>query len=134
MSKHESTEARMGKSASDGYQDLFHGTTAIYSIARDGYTDFFIGDYEINATRETWREQVRAELLSQEQAGTPPAKLPRDSLRDQVLIAFGPQVSAQQAVVALEKAVQSITAGGLLIGADRQGSIACELTDGQIKV
>jgi hypothetical protein len=134
MTKAKSTQARTDQSAIYGFQDVFHGTTAIYVIEGDGYVDFFIGDYEVSALEETWKEQVRAERLWQEQAGTTPAKLPRDSLRDQVLVAFGPEVSAEQAVVALEKAIQSITAGGLLIGTDPQGSIAWEQTDGHVKV
>ncbi len=115
MTKHRSTQARTVKSASDVLQDVFQGTTAINVIDRDGYADFFVGDYEVDATEETSKEQVWAERLWQEQVGTRPARLSPDSLRDQVLIAFGPRVSAQQAVVALEKATQSITAGGLLI-------------------
>jgi hypothetical protein len=61
-----------------------------------------------------------------------PAQLPRDSLRNQVLIAFRPEVSAEQAVAALEKAIQSITAGGLLIGTDPQRNVASEQTDGPV--
>jgi hypothetical protein len=134
MTKHRSTQARMNQSARGGLQDVFHGTAAIYLIDRNGHADFFVGDYEVDATQETWKEQVRADRLWQEQVGTVPARLPRDSLRDQVLIAFGPQVSAQQAVAALERAIQSITAGGLLIGTDPQGSIAWEQTSGHVKV
>jgi hypothetical protein len=99
----------------------------------DGSVDFFVGNYEVDATRETKKEQRRADRLRWKQKGRAPAKLPSDSLRDQVLIAFRPEVSAQQAVVALEKAIQSITAGGLLIGTDPQRNIAWEQTDGHFK-
>ncbi len=92
MSKHEikTKGHRSVRSGGGGFQDVFQGTTAIYVIERDGYADLFVGDYEINAMRETWKEQLRANRQRKKRKGRAVPPLPADSLHDKVLIAFGP--------------------------------------------
>ncbi len=136
MSKHEVMNKghRSVRSGGGDFQDVFQGTTAIYVIERDGYADLFVGDYEINAMRETWKEQLRANRQRKRRKGRAVPRLPADSLHDKVLIAFGPQVSPKQAVAALERAIESIKGHGLLIGRDSHGNIAWEEVGGSIIV
>jgi hypothetical protein len=100
----------------------------------DGYADAFVGDYDAEATLETWPGEIRADRARRKREGKAVARLHNESLRDRVLIAFGPLVSPEHAVAALEQAIKSITKDGLLIGSDQQGSIAWEQVDGSVKV
>ena len=134
MTKQEKTRLATRKENNDGWQDIFRSTGTIYIIEFDIHPDVFIGDFEIDAMLESWPEQIRATRQSRKQEGIAVAKLPDHSLRDKVLIAFGPEVSAQQAIAALEQATQNITINGLLIGNDPEGNVAWEQLNGQVIV
>jgi hypothetical protein len=44
----------------DGWQDIFQGTSSIYTIDSEGHIDFIMGDYLVEAVTETGREHYRA--------------------------------------------------------------------------
>ena len=115
-----------------GFQDVFQGTTAIYVIEPRDHADIFLGDYEIEAMPETWPEQLRGNRQRLKRKGRAVPDLPDASLADKVLIAFGPEVSARQAVAALRRAIESIEGNGLLIGRKPDYDLAWEQLDGSV--
>ena len=135
MTRQKSANTRTkGTPCGESLQDTYQGTAALYVIGPDGSVESFIGDYVAEATRETRPSQIRATRQYRQRAGRAVSKLPRASLRDQVLITFEPLVAPEQAVTALEQAIASITKDGLLIGSDNQGAVAQEQIDGSVNV
>jgi hypothetical protein len=57
-------------------------------------------------------------------------KLPKNYLRDPVLIAVAPAVSAHHAIAALEHAIRNVPKNGLLIRNVSDGNVAWEQTTG----
>ena len=112
-----------------GFQDVFQGTTAIYVIEPRDHADIFLGDYEIEAMPETWPEQFRGYRQRLKRRGQAVPELPDASLNDKVLIAFGPEVSARQAVASLQRAIESIKGTGLLVGREPNHDLAWEQLD-----
>src|SRR3712207_2619589 len=100
---------RLPQQSTYQWQDVFEGTGSIYSVERDGHIDYILGDYLIEADPESWPEQYRAYRQHRLREGRPVPKLRKPSLRDKVLVVFGPEVSAQQAVAALQRAIADIT-------------------------
>ena len=90
----------------------------------------FLGDYEFDMILESSPEQLRAYRKHRQSEGKPMPKLPGNSLRDHVLIAFGPQVSPQQAIATLERFLKDIKSTGLLIGRDPNGNLVWEHVNG----
>ncbi|GEO17791.1 hypothetical protein [Microvirga aerophila] len=89
-----------------------------------------VSDYEIALGRETHEEQLRYARRSQSHSL---AELP-DALQDGVLVVFGPDVSAGDAVKALSRIIESIKSYGLLTGSNDKGALAWEMTDGSDKI
>ncbi len=115
------------------WQDIFQGTGAIYAVESDGHVDIIMGDYLFEAMPESWPEQFRAYRQQLLESGKRVPNLPEYSPRDKVLITFGPEVSADQAVAALERAIESIKGNGLLTGRDHHRDLIWEHTDGTRK-
>ncbi len=124
MSKHRSIKYQRRRPVGDGgFQDDFQGTTALYVVEPRDHVEIFLGDYDIEGMPETWPEQIRGNRQRLKRKGEAVPELPAASLDDRILIAFGPEVSARQAVASLERAIKSIKSTGLLVGRDNNGLV-----------
>lgn len=122
-----------GSSAwSNGWQDWFRGTAAVY-VMDEGGPDIFLGDYDVEAMPESWPEELCAHRLRRIEQGMGARKLADTSLAQKVLIAFGPEVSPKQAITLLNRAIDSIKSTGLLIGRDAGGNLTWEEVNGGIR-
>ena len=112
--------------------DTFRGSGLIDVLAPDerpssSFTaapNPFIGDDTIDALEPSWPEQQRAVRQERKRLSLP--ALPREPLRNKLLIAFGSELAAASAVAALEHATASIKRDGLLTGEDSQGCMLSE--------
>ena len=130
MSKHRTIRKQFRHPVgSGGFQDDFQGTTAIYVVEPRDHVEIFLGDYDIEGMPETWPEEFRSYRQRRKRRGKAVPELPAASLDDRILIAFGPEVSARQAVASLERAIKSIKSTGLLVGRDNHGDLAWEQLD-----
>ena len=105
---------------------VFEGTGTVRAIEPDGHATLFIADYRIDATRQTWPEQLRAERLRVRREGQALPKLPKESLRNKMLFVYGPRVTIAQAIATLERELRNIKAYGTLIGRSPQGELVLE--------
>src|SRR4051812_29776369 len=107
--------------------DHFEGTAVVYAVVVDDHTCFQC-DFELETLTETWPEQVRAQRLLRRKNGQPVHKAHRNQLAGELVIIFGPDLSANDAIVALKRLATSIRKKGLLIGRDDAGDFVIEKT------
>lgn len=98
--------------------DTVQGTASIYAATT---TDLmpFIADFEVNTMLESDLEQTRARRKHFPKQGKKLAKSRSDQLKHELLVILGPDMSANDAVAALERVISSIKKNGLLIGRRR---------------
>lgn len=128
MATHKNGSA--SKAWNEGWQDIFMGTGAIYTIDSTGHADLMLGDFEVDASPETWPEEFRARRQERRAKGKPVKRLPDHSLNDKTLVIFGPEVSPEQACAALRRVIESIEGCGLFAGRDDEGNLRWEQPDG----
>jgi hypothetical protein len=85
-----------------------------------------VGDYDIDLSRETRKDQLRYGRRSQSHS---PAELP-DALQEEVFVVVGPDVSPGDAIKALRRIIERIKSDGLLTGSNDKGDLVWEMTDG----
>jgi hypothetical protein len=105
---------------------ILKGTSTVRAIEPDGSATLFTADYRIDATRETWPEQLRAERLRLWREGKAVPKLPKESLGKRMLFVYGPEVTIAQAIATLESELRNIKAYGNVIGRSPQGQLLLE--------
>jgi hypothetical protein len=106
--------------------EVFSGTAAAYVIGARDIHEITVGDYEVDLVTESRREELRATRQRRQREGKPVSKLSRYALRDETIIIFGPHVSPEDAVSALQRAIRTIENDGLLIGRDKKGGLTWE--------
>jgi hypothetical protein len=97
--------------------DTFSGTTVVY--AAKGNDSFAIQcDYELLTLMDYHKDEVRAVRENRRRAGAKLKPLPDNRIQDELVVIFGPEMSAQSAVKTLECLVKKIKHEGLLMGMD----------------
>lgn len=109
--------------------DRFSGTAVVHGASPDDHTCFQC-DFELDTLQETWPEQVRSRRLLLQKAGKPAPKIRPDQLAKEIVVIFGPEMSANDAVASLERLARQIRKNGLLIGRgiDEDGDFMAETT------
>jgi hypothetical protein len=106
--------------------DDFHGTAVLYAATTDDHTCFQC-DFELRTLEETAPEQVRSQRLLLQKKGKAVPKIKSHQLARELVVLFGPEVSANDAVAALRRLAKVIRREGLLIGRDdKEGDFLVE--------
>lgn len=82
--------------------EAFHGTTVCYAATPDDDTAFQC-DYVFGILFESRPTEVRALREERRRAGKTVRKLPSDRLHNELMVAFGPDMSAKDAVTTLRR-------------------------------
>lgn len=103
----------------------FSGTAVIYAATPDDHTSFQC-DFELDTLIESRPEEVRSQRILRKQAGVMTPRTKRNQLVKELIIILGPEVSANDAVAALERLADIIRRKGMLIGRDDQEEFVVE--------
>jgi hypothetical protein len=107
-------------------EEFFSGTAMSYAVTDDGFA-YYPVDYELSSIEESYPEEMRAGLKGR----TPVGRAPVGKLQDELVILFGPSLSAKRAVELLGGLARKIERDGLVIGRDRDGDFVHEAIDGK---
>jgi hypothetical protein len=111
--------------------ESFAGTTILYA-AKDDDSFGMQCDYELATLMELNPEEVRAFRERRRRAGVKVKRLPNDRIRDELVVIFGPDMSAKSAVATLKHLAKKIEQEGLLTGRDEADDYVVETVDGRI--
>ncbi|MCK1301959.1 hypothetical protein IVB33_11045 [Bradyrhizobium sp. 24] len=111
--------------------ESFAGTTVLYG-AKDDDAFGMQCDYELSTLTEVSPEEVRAFRESRRRGGGKVKKLPNNRIRDELVVIFGPDMSAKSAVTTLKHLVKKIEEEGLLIGRDQADEYVVESVGGAL--
>lgn len=89
-------------------------------------------DYELATLMDMCPNEVRAVRESRRRSGAKVKMLPKDRIRDELVVIFGPDMSAKSAVRTLRHLVDKIEKEGLLTGRDEADDYVVELVGGQL--
>ncbi len=103
----------------------FCGTASLYAATANDHM-WSISDYHLETMEETRLEETRAFRLAQKKEGRPVARLRKDQLAHELVILFGPEMTANEAVAALERVANDIRENGLMIGRDEDAEYLAE--------
>lgn len=109
-----------GSSTRIALGEWFAGTTIVYA-AKDDDAFGMQCDYELSTTMAVRPKEVRAVRESRRRNGRKVKKLPDDRIRDELVVIFGPDMSAKSAVTTLKHLIKKIEKEGLLTGEDADG-------------
>lgn len=98
-------------------EESLRGTGVAYIVTPDDFEEFQC-DFELDAETESFPEQSRAYRKARKKALP---KIEPHHLKDEIVMLFGPEVSANDAVAYLERMAKNIRKGGLFIGRDARG-------------
>ena len=107
-----------------GNGGICFGTAAIY-VARPRYWVPIQGDYQVNLNSSTFPKETRAYRESAKRRGKK-RSVREESLRDETVVVFGPDVSPAAAVVLLGELASQINRHGLNTGLDHLGRVMVE--------
>lgn len=113
--------------------DIFAGTSIIYAV-RDGDFMPVQCDYELHTLMESNPKEVRAYRQSLKRSGLKQPRLRADQLHEELVVIFGPEMSAKKALHTLEFLTRRIKAEGLLTGRDRSDDYVMETVTGKLEV
>jgi hypothetical protein len=105
--------------------DVFHGTTVMYAAAGDDSFGMQC-DYELNTLEDFRKKEVRAYRTSLRRRGKKLEPLKDDQIQDELVVIFGPEMSARRAVETLTALAKKIEREGLLIGRDETDDYVVE--------
>lgn len=105
---------------SERWRDEFSGTTMVYRMT-PGEIDCSQCDYDVNMQCETRPKDVRAIREERRDKGLKPRRLRFEELQNELLVILGPEMSARDAVIELERLIQHFKSGGMLCGRDSSG-------------
>jgi hypothetical protein len=105
--------------------DVFHGTTVVYAAAGDDSFGMQC-DYELNTLEDFRKKEVRAYRTSLRRRGKKLEPLKDDQIQDELVVIFGPEMSARRAVETLTALAKKIEREGLLIGRDETDDYVVE--------
>lgn len=108
-------------------QDIFEGTASVYVVSPHySNPDIFSADFWVDSLHESEPQQLRAARQERKQSGVVNKKMPRSSLRHQILLIFGADVTPQEAVAELGRAIEHIKESGLFTGQDLKRDVIFE--------
>jgi hypothetical protein len=110
--------------------ESFVGTTILYA-AKDDDSFGMQCDYELATLMDLNPDEVRAFRESRRRSGVKVKRLPNDRIRDELVVIFGPDMSAKSAVRTLMHLVEKIEKEGLLTGRDEVDDYIVESVDGR---
>jgi hypothetical protein len=105
----------------------FKGTAMIYAMTPNDQT-ILECDFFINSLSETWPNEMRSKREIRRATGQQVEALPKDSLHHEMLVIFGAEQSATDAIASLERLVAELKQNGLLTGRDEQHDYVVEKT------
>ena len=100
--------------------EWFAGTTIVYA-AKGDHAFGMQCDYKLSTMTDTHPNEVRVVRESRRRGGGKVKRLPNDRIRDELIVIFGPDMSANSAVATLKHLAKKIQGEGLLIGEDADG-------------
>ena len=100
--------------------EWFAGTTIVYAAKGDDAFGMKC-DYKLSTMTSTHPNEVRAVRESRRRGGGKVKRLPDDRIRGELVVIFGPDMSANSAVATLKHLAKKIQGEGLLIGEDADG-------------
>ena len=109
-----------GSSTRIALGEWFAGTTVVYAAKGDDAFGMKC-DYKLSTMTATHSNEVRLVRKSRRRNGGKVKRLPDDRIRDELVVIFGPDMSANSAVATLKHLAKKIQAEGLLIGEDADG-------------
>ena len=111
--------------------ESFAGTTILYAAKDDGAFGMQC-DYELSTLMDVNPDEVRAFRESRRRGGSKVKRLLNDRIRDELVVIFGPDMSAKSAVTTLKHLVKKIEGEGLLIGRDEADEYVIESASGPL--
>ncbi|QDM16066.1 hypothetical protein FNL56_09370 [Tardiphaga sp. vice304] len=108
-----------------GMDSRWEGTAIIY--AASGETTFgFSGEYDLSFRDETRPNELRGHREDRRRRGLKVKDLSGDKLRNEMLVVFGADMSANEAIVTLKTLLKRLMAEGLYVGRDNDGDFVKE--------
>jgi hypothetical protein len=111
-----------------GSGDVFTGTTVMYAAVGDDSFGMQC-DYTLNTLEETHVDEVRAFRRSLRLEKKRVRPLAKDRVKDELVVIFGPEMTARSAVETLTALAKKIEREGLLIGRDQAYDYITETAD-----
>jgi len=112
--------------------DVFHGTTVMYAAAGDDSFGMQC-DYELDTLVDARKKEVRAYRTSLVRRGKKLDPLKDDQIQDELVVIFGPEMSARRAVETLTALAKKIEREGLLTGRDETDDYVIESAEREPK-
>ena len=103
----------------------FKGTAMIYAVTPDDQT-ILECDFFINSLSETWPHEIRSLRENRREKGQRVKQLPENRLHHEMLVIFGPEQSAAEAIASLKRLQKELETNGLLIGRDKNSDYVIE--------
>ncbi len=100
----------------------FRGTYMVYGADPTGHV-VFACDVEVKTMDESRYEELRAHRLRRLASGKKAKEIRDDQLSNELLVVFGPELSATAAVDTLLKLVKHIQKKGLIVGRGKDGFV-----------
>lgn len=111
--------------------ESFAGTTVLYA-AKDDDSFGMQCDYELATLMDMNPDEVRAFRESRRRSGAKVKRLPNDRIRDELVVIFGPDMSAKSAVRTLRRLAEKIEREGLLTGRNEADDYVVESVGGRL--
>jgi hypothetical protein len=106
------------------------GTTVMYAAKGDDSFGMQC-DYDLQTLLESDPREVRAFRESRRRAGTKLRPLAEHKIHDELVVIFGPEMSAKDAVRTLRHLIEKIEDKGLLTGRNEADDYVIEKVDGR---
>jgi hypothetical protein len=111
--------------------ESFVGTAILYA-AKDDDAFGMQCDYELSTLTDVHPDEVRAFRETRRRGGSKVKRLPNDRVRDELVVIFGPDMSAKSAATTLKHLAKKIEGEGLLIGRDETDEYVTESVGGSL--
>jgi hypothetical protein len=112
--------------------DVFTGTTTMYAAVGDDSFGMQC-DYTLDTLEDTHVDEVRAFRRSLRLGKKKVRPLAKDRVKDELVVIFGPDMTARSAVETLMALASKIEREGLLIGRDQADDYITETADPEPK-
>jgi hypothetical protein len=113
--------------------DKFSGTFMTYAADKWRVLPILCS-VEIHSMEDSDVGETRAARWERRMAGGTVEKLRKDTLHNELVVVLGANLSAEAAVCALTKIIDSIQREGMLIGRTKDDNYAVETVDGEVTV
>lgn len=127
MDKSNKSQFRISSEESSdwGMDSRWEGTAIIYAGSGEK-TWGFSGDYDLTFQDESCPKELRFYREDRRRRGLKVKQLNESKLRNEILVVFGAEMSAKDAVRTLEALTERIKAEGLYVGRDKDGDFIAE--------